>query len=118
MSEQAYRQAAEEFIQLTLENKKKKLLDLIAAFDNAHPIFWQLTEDIKAYKYTDNQYSSIYKIILKSMYEVDQKWLAVGVTKIQELHHFLMELRAKEAEGIKQEGDIDEWLNKVLSTLQ
>ena len=118
MSEQAYRQAAEEFIKLTLENKKKKLLDLIAAFDNAHPIFWQLTEDIETYQYTDNQYVSIYKVILKSMYEIDQKWLAVGVANVQKLHQFLMELRAKEAEEIKQEGNIDEWLDKVLSTLQ
>ena len=118
MSEQAYRQAAEEFIRLTLENKKKKLLNLIAAFDNAHPIFWQLTEDIQAYQYTDNQYVSIYKVILKSMYEIDQKWLAVGVAKVQKLHQFLMELRAKEAEEINQEGNIDEWLDKVLSTLQ
>lgn len=29
-----------------------------------------------------------------------------------------MELRAKEAEEAKKEGNADEWLNQVLSTLQ
>lgn len=118
MSEQAYRKAAEEFITLSLDQKKQKLLDLIAAFGNAHPIFWELTKDIKGYTYTDNQYISIYKVILKSMYEVDQKWLVVGIAKIQQLHNFLMELRSKEAEAMKQEGNADERLDKVLSTLQ
>lgn len=52
------------------------------------------------------------------MYEVDQKGLAVGVARVQQLHNFLMELRAKEAEYLKKEGNVDERLDKVLSTLQ
>lgn len=118
MSEQIYRQAAAEFEKLLLDQKKQKLLDLIATFKDAHPIFWELIEDIKNFEYTDNQYTDIYKVILKSMYEMEKEWLAVSVTKIEQLHNFLMELRAKEAEDIKQEGNADERLNKVLSTLQ
>lgn len=118
MNEQVYRQAAEEFMKLTLDQKKQKLLDLIAEFGDAHPIFEKLTEDISSYTYTDKQYMSIYKIILKSMYEVEKEWLKTGVAKIEQLHNFLMELRTKEAEDIKKEGNVDERLDKVLSTLQ
>jgi flagellar biogenesis protein FliO len=69
-------------------------------------------------EYNDEQYIDIYKIVLKSMYEVEKKWLDVGVKRVEQLHDFLMQLKAKEAEENKKAGDIDIWLEKVLSTLQ
>ena len=118
MSEQVYKNALQEFTPLSLDGKKDKILELIAAFRNTHPVFWKLTQDIQTLIYTNDQYTDIYKIILKSMYEVEQEWVDVGVKRIEKLHEFLMQLRAKEAEENKKQGDIDLWLDKVLSTLQ
>lgn len=117
MSEQIYRQAAVEFEKLPIDQKKQKLLDLIHTFKNAHPIFETLSKDISEYSYSDNQYISIYKIMLKSIYEIEKEWIEVSITKIEQLHEFLMELRTREAEDIKQEGNADERLAKVLSNL-
>lgn len=118
MKEHIYTQALQEFTSLSLDEKKKKLLELIASFGNAHPVFWELTQDIQTLEYNNEQYIDIYKIVLKSMYEVEKKWLDVGIKKIEQLHGFLLQLKAKEAEENKREGDIDLWLDKVLSTLQ
>jgi len=118
MSEQIYQQALQEFAPLPLNEKKQKLLDLIESFGNVHPVFWELTKDIQTLKYEDEQYIDIYKVVLKSMYEVEQEWLTVWVQRIEKLHNFLMQLRAKEAEENKNEWDIDLWLDKVLATLQ
>jgi hypothetical protein len=52
------------------------------------------------------------------MYEVEQEGLDIGVKRIEQLHDFLVQLRAKEAEENKKEGDVDTWLDKVLATLQ
>lgn len=118
MNEHIYTQALQQFIPLSLEEKKKKLLDLIASFGNIHSIFWELTQDIQTLEYSNEQYIDIYKIVLKSMYEVEKEWLEIGVKRVEQLHNFLIQLRAKEAEQNKKEGDIDVWLDKVLSTLQ
>jgi len=118
MNEHLYTEALQEFTPLSLDEKKKRLLELIASFGNAHPVFGELTQDIKTMEYNNEQYVDIYKIVLKSMYEVEKKWLDVGVQRVEKLHTFLMQLKAKEAEENKKEGNIDEWLNKVLSSLQ
>lgn len=118
MNEHIYTEALQEFTPLSLDEKKKRLLELIASFGNAHPVFGKLTQDIQAMEYTDEQYIDIYKIVLKSMYEVEKEWLEVGVQRVEKLHTFLMELKAKEAEENKKEWDIDVRLDKVLSTLQ
>lgn len=52
------------------------------------------------------------------MYEVEKEGLEIGVQRIEKLHDFLMQLKEKEAEENKNAGDIDMWLNKVLSILQ
>jgi len=118
MNEHIYTQALQEFTSLSLDNKKKGILELIASFGNSHPIFWELTQDIQTLEYTDAQYIDIYKIILKSMHEVEEEGIEMGIQRIEKLHMFLMQLKAKEAEENKHEGDVDEWLNKVLSILQ
>jgi hypothetical protein len=93
-------------------------LKLISSFWDKHPIFWKLQQDIQTLVYTDNQYIDIYKIVLKSMYEVEKEWLETWVKKIEQLHEFLLELRSKEAEENKKEGDIDVRLNQALNSLQ
>jgi len=113
-----YTEALQEFTPLSLDEKKKRLLELIASFGNTHQVFWELKQDIEALEYSNEQYIDIYKIVLKSMYEVEKEWLDVGVKRVEQLHAFLMQLRSKEAEENKKEGDIDIWLDKVLSTLQ
>jgi hypothetical protein len=118
MSEQIYNQALQEFTWLSLSEKKIKLLDLLNAFWTTYSIFGEVMKDIQTLSFTDNQYISIYRIIIKSMEEVDQKGVAAWIERIEQLHKFLMELRAKEAEEAKKEGNADEWLNQVLSTLQ
>jgi hypothetical protein len=52
------------------------------------------------------------------MHEVEEEGIEMGIQRIEKLHMFLMQLKAKEAEENKHEGDVDEWLNKVLSILQ
>lgn len=118
MNEHLYTEALQEFIPLSLDDKKKKLLELIAAFGNTHPVFWEITQDIQSWEYDNGQYIDIYKIVLKSMYEVEKEWLDVGVERIEKLHNFLIQLKSKEAEENKKEWDIDVRLDKVLSTLQ
>ncbi|MCX6823770.1 MAG: hypothetical protein NT085_01475 [candidate division SR1 bacterium] len=118
MNEHVYTQALQEFIPLSLHEKKERLLKLIASFGNTHPIFEELAQDIQTIEYDNEQYIDIYKVVLKSMYEVEKKGLDVGVERVEKLHTFLMQLKAKEADENKKEGDIDEWLNKVLSSLQ
>jgi hypothetical protein len=118
MSEQVYRNALQEFTPLPLDGKKSALLELIGSFWTLHPVFWELTQDIQTSIYTDEQYIDIYKIVLKSMYEVEQEWLDAWVKRIEKLHDFLMQLKAKEAEENKKQGDIDVRLDKVLTTLQ
>ena len=118
MNEQIYTKALKEFTPLSVTEKKQSLLDLIGSFGDAHPVFWELTKDIQTMEYDDEQYIDIYKIILKSMYEVEKEWLDVGIQRIEQLHNFLVQLKAKEAEENKKEWDIDVWLDKVLSTLQ
>jgi hypothetical protein len=49
-------------------------LKLISSFWDKHPIFWKLQQDIQTLVYTDNQYIDLYKIVLKSMYEVEKEW--------------------------------------------
>lgn len=93
-------------------------MELIASFGNTYPIFWEIKKDIETLNYTDEQYIDIYKIVLKSMYEVEKEGLEIGVQRIEKLHDFLMQLKEKEAEENKNAGDIDMWLNKVLSILQ
>jgi hypothetical protein len=39
MNEHLYTEALQEFIPLSLDEKKKRLLELIASFGNAHPVF-------------------------------------------------------------------------------
>jgi len=73
MNENMYTQALQEFTPLSLDDKKKELLELIATFKNAHPVFEKLTNDIQSLQYNDEQFIDIYKIILKSMYEVEKK---------------------------------------------
>ncbi|HMS91204.1 MAG TPA: hypothetical protein PKC87_03235 [Candidatus Absconditabacterales bacterium] len=118
MNEHVYTNALKEFIPLVLEEKKGKLIKLIANFRNTHPIFGEITQDIQTLDYTDKQYIDIYKIVLKSMYDVEKEGLEIGIERIEKLHKFLMQLKAKESEENKKEGDIDIWLDKVLSTLQ
>ena len=118
MNEHVYTQALQEFTPLSLDEKKKRLLELIVSFGNAHPIFEELAQDIQTMEYDNEQYIDIYKVVLKSMYEVEKNGLEVGVERVEKLHTFLMQLKAKEADENKKEGDIDEWLNKVLSSLQ
>ncbi len=118
MNESMYREALTEFTSLPLDEKKKKLLALIEKFENAHPIFEELSKDLQAPWYTDNQYIQIYKILLKSTYEVEQEGLAIAVQRMEQLHNFLVELKAKEIEQNKKDGDIDARLDKVLATLQ
>jgi hypothetical protein len=72
MNEHLYTEALQEFIPLSLDEKKKRLLELIASFRNTHPVFSQITKDIQTSNYTDGQYIDIYKIVLKSMYEVEK----------------------------------------------
>ena len=118
MNEYVYTEALQEFTLLSLDEKKKRLLELIASFGNVHPVFGELTQDIKTMEYNNEQYVDIYKIVLKSMYEVEKKWLDIGVQRVEKLHTFLMQLKAKEAEENKKEWDIDIRLDKVLATLQ
>jgi hypothetical protein len=54
-------------------------------------------------EYDNEQYIDIYKIVLKSMYEVEKEGLDVGVQRVEKLHTFLMKLKAKEAEENKKE---------------
>lgn len=72
MSEQIYQQALQEFAPLPLNEKKNKLLELVNSFKDAHPVFKEIREDIQALNYTDAQYIEIYKIILKSVYQVEK----------------------------------------------
>lgn len=48
MNESMYREALTEFTSLPLDEKKKKLLALIEKFENAHPIFEELSKDLQA----------------------------------------------------------------------
>ena len=73
MNEHLYTKALEEFIPLSNNEKKEKLLELISTFGNTHPVFPQLQQDIQTSAYNDSQYTDIYKIVLKSMYEVEKK---------------------------------------------
>ena len=73
MKENLYSEALQEFIPLSLNEKKKRLLELVASFGNAHPIFEELTQDIQTMEYNDEQYIDNYKIVLKSMYEVEKE---------------------------------------------
>ena len=118
MNEHLYTQALQEFTPLSLEEKKKWILDLVASFGDSHPVFWELTQDIQTLEYDNEQYIDIYKIVLKSMYEVEKEWLEVGVQRIEKLHNFLVQLKAKESEENKKEWNIDVRLDKVLSSLQ
>jgi hypothetical protein len=73
MNEHLYTEALQEFTPLSLDEKKKKLLELIASFGSTHAIFGELKQDIESLEYTNDQYIDIYKIILKSMYEVEKE---------------------------------------------
>jgi hypothetical protein len=103
MNEHLYTEALQEFTPLSLDEKKKRLLELIASFGNTHPVFGKLTKDIEKSQYDNKQYIDIYKIVLKSMYEVEKKGLEVGVQRVEKLHTFLIELKTKEAEENKKE---------------
>ena len=118
MKEHLYTEALQEFTPLALEEKKKMILELVASFGNTHTIFGEITKDIQSLEYSNEQYIDIYKIVLKSMYEVEKEGLEIGVKRIEKLHDFLLQLKTKEAEENKKEGDIDLRLDKVLSTLQ
>lgn len=118
MNEHLYTEALQEFTPLSLDEKKQRLLELIASFGNTHPVFGKLTNDIQNSQYDDKQYINIYKIVLKSMYEVEKKGLDAGVQRVEKLHTFLIQLKAKEAEESKKEWDINIRLDKVLGTLQ
>jgi flagellar biogenesis protein FliO len=52
------------------------------------------------------------------MYEVEKNWLDIGVKRVEQLHNFLMQLKAKEAEENQKEWNIDIRLDKVLASLQ
>ncbi len=118
MNEKIYNQALQDFTKFSLEDKKDNLLKLIDAFGNTHPVFWEIKEDIETRTYTDKQYIDIYQIVLKSMYEMKKEWVNAGIERIQKLHNFLMELKTKEEDENKKEGDVDLRLEKVLSLLQ
>ena len=118
MNEKIYQEAFKEFSLLPREEKKKKLLELVYSFKETHPIFKEIREDIQTITYTDSQYLEIYKILLKSIYQIEKEWIDKGIQKIEQLHNFLVQLRARETEEKKKEWDIDIWLDKVLATLQ
>lgn len=103
MNEHLYTQALQDFFPLPLEQKKTALLELITSFGNKHAVFAEIANDIQTLSFDDEQYIDIYKIILKSMYEAEKQGLSVGVARIEKLHNFLMQLKAREAEYNKKQ---------------
>ena len=90
---------------------------MLWSFGEAHPIFWQLREDVQKYTYTDAQYTKIYKIILESINSLHADHAAADLSKLQQLHQVLMQIRQQEADFLHKEGDPDQWLDKALSQI-
>jgi tRNA nucleotidyltransferase/poly(A) polymerase len=107
--------ALQEFAPLALEQKKGKILEMLQAFGTAHPIFGELQQDIQSKIYSDTHLVKIYKIILESINNLQHNHREESLSQLEQLHHILQELRAKEAAFLQKEGNIDQWLDQALS---
>lgn len=112
-----YEDAIAKFETISTTEKKDKLLNLINKFWDSHPIFSKLKQAVLGRNYSDANLLVMYKIIVESIRDIENKSFDKWIQRLEQLHEFLSELRKKEESDRNKDWDIEERLNKSLSNI-
>ena len=92
-------------------------LEIISDGKDLDEIFVKLINSVNAKNYTDGVLLWVYKVVVKSMEQVDADDLKSGLDNLRNLYAILWKIKQAEAEDRARDWDPEVWLNNILDTI-